>query len=302
MVVRRNVRHFSDYEKRELVVALLALKSEVGADGISTYDRHTRLHMEAMARATDPARPWWEQNQPHRGPAFLPWHRMFLRSLESELQRVSGNPTLGIPYWDWTQDATDPTNAPIWSSDFLGGDGDLPDNDLVKTGAFSDPQVWTTVEAQIDPQGNLTGFQPGGGLRRRFDTSIGVPSQTEVDAVLDMDAYDTSPWDASSANSFRNTLEGWVGPGLHNQVHGFVGGDMVAGTSPNDPVFYLHHCNVDRLWAMWQRRFPNNPYIPETGASVGHNLRDSMFPWDNQATNRLSTPEGMLSLREVMYA
>lgn len=302
MVIRRNVRHSSDSEKREFIAALLSLKVEVGPDGISTYDRHTRWHMEAMAKATDPARPWWEQNQPHRGPAFLPWHRMFLRSLEWELQRVSANPNLGIPYWDWTQDAANPASSPIWDPSLLGGNGDISNNDVVTTGPLSNPLTWTTVQPQISQQGDLLGFQPGGGLRRRFTNSIGVPTQDEVDQVLNMSVYDTDPLDSTSTGSFRNTLEGWVGPGLHNQVHAFVGGDMMAGTSPNDPVFYLHHCQVDRIWAIWQRRFPNNPYIPEIGASAGHNLRDPMFPWDGQATSKLVTPEGMLNLGSVIYA
>src|SRR5829696_1697483 len=38
---------------------------------------------------------------------------------------------------------------------------------------------------------------------------------------------------------------------MHNQVHVWIGGDMGPATSPNDPVFYLNHCNVDRIWEAW---------------------------------------------------
>jgi tyrosinase len=41
---------------------------------------------------------------------------------------------------------------------------------------------------------------------------------------------------------------GWNPYGLHNQVHAWIGRGMGLASSPNDPVFYLHHCNVDRIW------------------------------------------------------
>ncbi len=51
--------------------------------------------------------------------------------------------------------------------------------------------------------------------------------------------------------------------GLHNDVHVWVGGTMASiPTAPADPVFWLHHANVDRLWDMWQKKNPNkNPNI-----------------------------------------
>jgi tyrosinase len=45
----------------------------------------------------------------------------------------------------------------------------------------------------------------------------------------------------------------------HAGAHNWVGGDMAGAESPRDPLFYLHHCNVDRLWAMWQRNHPDVP-------------------------------------------
>jgi len=41
-------------------------------------------------------------------------------------------------------------------------------------------------------------------------------------------------------------------PGSTNRVHVWVGGSMLPMSSPNDPIFMLHHCNVDRIWAKWQ--------------------------------------------------
>jgi tyrosinase len=62
----------------------------------------------------------------------------------------------------------------------------------------------------------------------------------------------------------RNLVEGWQPnpPAMHNRVHVWVGGDMSPASSPNDPVFFLNHCNVDRLWADWQQNHGNASYLP----------------------------------------
>jgi len=93
----------------------------------------------------------------------------------------------------------------------------------------------------------------------------------------------------NTTGSFRNALEGWTDPAgdplVHNRVHMWVGGSMSPGTSPNDPIFFLHHCNVDRLWALWQFRHPGQNYpitVPNTGGVPGnrpHGLNDAMPPW-----------------------
>jgi hypothetical protein len=54
---------------------------------------------------------------------------------------------------------------------------------------------------------------------------------------------------------------------------------MLPLTSPNDPVFFLNHCFVDKLWAMWQRQHLGEGYLPVSGAATGHNLHDAMQPW-----------------------
>ena len=50
--------------------------------------------------------------------------------------------------------------------------------------------------------------------------------------------------------TFQRTLEGAVHAGVHNAV----GGDMASASSPSDPLFWLHHANIDRLWSMWQKK------------------------------------------------
>jgi tyrosinase len=44
---------------------------------------------------------------------------------------------------------------------------------------------------------------------------------------------------------------------VHDWVHSAVGGNMVTSRSPADPLFWLHHANIDRIWARWQDK-PQN--------------------------------------------
>ncbi|UKZ94637.1 uncharacterized protein TrAFT101_009492 [Trichoderma asperellum] len=51
-------------------------------------------------------------------------------------------------------------------------------------------------------------------------------------------------------SEMANMLEGLP----HAQIHSVIFGDMGPATSPNEPLFFLHHGNIDRAWAKWQGR------------------------------------------------
>lgn len=247
MAIRKDANTLSSAERAAFVNAVKILKSE----GI--YDQFVLRHANAIATAI------------HRSPAFLPWHRRFIWDFEKELQRVSQNPDLGLPYWNWPSGGA---NASMWDDDLLGGNGD-PGTQIVNSGPFRSGQ-WTIV--------NASGVQTGP-LTRAFGNEFWaqtLPTQQEIDDVMGVTPYDVPPWNMSSNPSFRNQNEGWVGPNLHNRGHGWVGGSMLPMTSPNDPVFFMHHCMVDKLWYEWQLRFPNQGYLPVTGGPFGQNLNDPM--------------------------
>lgn len=68
----------------------------------------------------------------------------------------------------------------------------------------------------------------------------------------------------TSVTSFSDAIE--ANP--HNPGHTFVGGTMNSGPSPGDPVFYLHHCMVDKVWADWFRQNPSS-----TGSGLNTSMR-----------------------------
>ncbi|RKO83992.1 hypothetical protein BDK51DRAFT_31294 [Blyttiomyces helicus] len=56
-------------------------------------------------------------------------------------------------------------------------------------------------------------------------------------------------------DQFRQNLENHP----HNYLHMAIGGDMAQPPlSVNDPIFFLHHSNIDRLWNKWQQDFPGS--------------------------------------------
>lgn len=71
----------------------------------------------------------------------------------------------------------------------------------------------------------------------------------------------------------------------HNVVHGVIGGDMATFMSPLDPIFWLHHCNVDRIWASWNEAGNPNTSDPDlrdfvysgTSPDRGGTVHDSQF-------------------------
>lgn len=255
MAIRKDANSLSGAERSELVNAILQLKAE----GI--YDQFVLRHANAIMSAI------------HRCPAFLPWHRRFLWDFEKELQRVSGNSNLGVPYWNWPSGAA---NASMWNGDLLGGDGNASGG--VTSGPFRQGQ-WIVVNSS----GNSAGP-----LQRDLGSGApgGLPTTAELQQMLQATPYDSSPWNMSSDPSFRNLIEGWLsnsGPAFHNLGHVWVGGSMLPMTSPNDPVFFMHHCMVDKMWHEWQLRFPSQSYLPISSGPFGQNLNDPMDSTPNAA-------------------
>lgn len=279
--IRRNIVE-SPTDAQRFVDGVLALKAT------NAGVRASQLGIGAGPRADDVDLSWWDlfvvwhawsmrqmtgggRNAAHSGPVFLPWHRWFMLMLEIQMRNLMGlgPDDFGLPYWDWSGDGDLPaalqTQAPVFT--IVGGDGFGNDGDLA-TGPFV-PNNGFVVNIEEDQNNNLRV------TNRPIRRDLGVftdrlPDSGDIASTMALGVYDTEPFSADSRGSFRNSLEGWSGDG-HNQVHVFVGGDMLAGTSPNDPIFFLNHCNVDRLWAQWQAASPANIYVP-TGTSAADDV------------------------------
>lgn len=292
MAVRKNVKLLTSAEKQQFIQAVLALKDNNRTG--NKYNQYVKWHADASVMQTPTGS---TRSAAHGGPAFLAWHREYIRRFELDLQAIV--PGIGLPYWDWAADAAlaNPATAPVWAADFMGGNGDSTDGSyVVKTGPFAYGK-WVVVNEKGSPIQYTTTGTYTGALKRQFAAGVAtLPNQATVDAVLSVTPYDSSPWDGTTSLSHRNRLEGWFNsPQLHNRVHRWVGQTMRLSVSPNDPVFFLHHSNIDRLWAQWQARNSTQGYVPVSNGPVGHNFNDAMFPWT-------TTPAQVINHRSLGYS
>ena len=251
--VRKDQSTLTAQERSDFVDAVLALKNKYeDSSTVNVYDEFVNIHAAAMTA-----------HSLHVGAGLFPWHRELLDLFERELQTI--NPQVTIPYWNWAVD-NKPTSS-IWNDDFMGGNGDPTYNHIVMTGPFR--------------QGQWTLTTDGPSLRRDFgDWVSSLPTAQDEQTALTIPNYDVPPYDSGSdiTQSFRNFMAGWNSPTnepeRHNRVHNWVGGSMLTEASPNDPVFWLVHANLDRIWANWETQ--HGYLYPENGAADGENLYDQM--------------------------
>ncbi|KAJ9069079.1 hypothetical protein DSO57_1022100 [Entomophthora muscae] len=219
--VRKEIRELSEQELRDFQDAINKLHQErkEGMEELSSYEYFSYLH-NTNARGA------------HFTPAFMPWHRYFIRRFEMELQRF--NPDIMLPYWDWSLDANEPHRSPILTDKYMGGNGGA--GKCLRDGPFANWQV-------SYPQSHC--------LRRDYDQGRRISPFSSPEAIL-LDI------NTRSFSAFSVQLEM-----KHGRPHVSIGGhgvDFSQMYSPNDPIFYLHHTFVDLLWDKWQQRNPNSRY------------------------------------------
>jgi len=262
LAVRKNAASMDPNEISKFMNALLELKKKpaVTASGTSTniYDQFVAIHQGIVDRGTGTTR----GNGGHRGPAFCSWHREYILRFEQQLQII--DPDVFLPYWSWESGNASDTNS-IFVDEFMGPRQQITSGFLSETPNTFNPDGW-----RVDPR--LDGNGSGTTLTR--SSFSGISS-----AVASAGRNSLGRTSFTGTNGFRNSLEG-----AHNSIHVAVAGHMLAMTSPNDPIFFLHHANVDRLWAQWQLTHPGDSNYPTTGNS-GHALNDLMWPWDGGASS-----------------
>jgi tyrosinase len=135
-----------------------------------------------------------------------------------------------------------------------------------------------------------------------------LPTPEQIRHGLEMTLYDMAAWDYTvetnvpflERSSFRNYMEGHTGllsvftdepfgDQLHGRVHLWIGGNMSSSSSPNDPLFWLHHANLDRIWAEWQDRhgvfnYPSEwSYTDAASNSVPVSAADPLWGFNRSA-------------------
>ncbi|KAL8745329.1 MAG: hypothetical protein Q9184_007889 [Pyrenodesmia sp. 2 TL-2023] len=234
----------------------------------------------------------------HTSNLFATWHRPYVAAFEQVLYDIIQDvatsivndtkdeykpaaSTFRVPYWDWALETDDGAvlPAPISGSAYIVvylPNGTLTINnplyhynfDSSDLSAFPDApfNVWketkrypSTTTAAASSQGKLVGQQMA-----QSQDSYAQRFMNLLQAYPSFANFSNSAWTPDSPG--YDSLES-----LHNQIHGLIGngGHMsIIDYAGFDPLFWLHHANVDRLLAIWQALHPDS-YVEPSNEPIG---------------------------------
>jgi tyrosinase len=198
----------------------------------------------AKLRALDPGNPlnWLNQADIHRNHCphgnwyFVPWHRAYVAAVEALIADVTGQADFAMPYWNWSVDRILP---PAVAAAEIGGVAN-PLYDATRTMQPGETLGEVLQQWGIDADAI---YAPS-----VIDTIVGQRPFQVFGSLMPQGQNSTDPsWQRVPSRKMQ--LESQP----HDMTHGAVGGNMgQVPLSSRDPVFYMHHCNIDRIWARYQ--------------------------------------------------
>lgn len=240
-------------EITDLKKAVLTMKqrSKLDLNAKTGWIGQARIHLDAC---------------PHGNWFFLPWHRAYVHFFEQVCREACGNSNFMLPFWDWT---THPTLPEVF-----WGNADNPLNHPSNNPNFPGPHRGRSITADQPIPSEFVGP----------DVIKGIFDNGDFISAIGSDPA-PKPRPDDNDNRAQSTLEGTP----HNNVHGEINGDMGNFWSPRDPIFWLHHANIDRLWALWADRYPNafpnnndflkfpmNNFVDPAGNDAGLTVRETL--------------------------
>ncbi|MFC0679613.1 tyrosinase family protein [Lysobacter korlensis] len=216
----------------------------------------TRIFGDTVSPMRTLADEMWNTCQSHAGQNannFLPWHRIYVWYMEQIVRDITGRPDFTLPYWNYT--SHDPAKRGIVPAQFR---------------MATDPVF--------------------GSLYRSNRTSLANTGKP-IHQAQPTDSMDISAAMAAANYSTVGEVQGFcraIDSGIHGQIHVLTGTTSNMGKisyAAQDPLFWVHHANVDRLWASWNRNGGLNPssgtwqdrsfvFVDRVGQRVVGKLRD----------------------------
>ena len=250
---------------------------------------------------------------PHGNWWFLVWHRGYLGWLEKTCREMTGEEKFALPYWDWTKETKVPNafwsgvlnpSAPEYETSVTNFRSKFRDAVEAQWNAFTVDQIaqqmtrganvppviaysnfaefWSSAEFHFFGNAqsrNLTQANP------EFNPSAkdAVEESTIIDALSPREfvsnsggfGFESAESDVHHGRAPKSIIESQS----HDQVHGAIGGLMGRWLSPVDPIFFMHHCNIDRLWDVWSRKqaVNNRPDGPPTHLEAKYKSEPFLF-------------------------
>jgi len=261
----RNRKEINDWSQDEF---------DMFAEAINTlkrkgeWDRIAFMHEEAGRVA-------------HGTNIFLHWHRKYLFDLETMLQAAANSCEVTLPWWNWALDHGEAgaSNPAVWGPDRYGAlnittpaqGWDLMEWDFIVP--WAEPLIEQfgpgfrnfigNFQAQLVEDGKFgsnSEFASQPLLRGMTDGIISPLSygallvRLNIESENNVDIADVFRRGNPAEGDFSQGFVGNVEGNFHNGQHCAIGGFMCSFqlTAPYDPVFYLHHAMVDKIWKSWQ--------------------------------------------------
>jgi hypothetical protein len=221
----------------------------------------------------------------HNNVKFLPWHREYMIRFEEDIQlalKAHGvtdeqASAFRLPYFDvnveTVKDAIPEAFTVARVTINLAGKDVEIDNplfnyrlerDLVSSiGSF--PQGAVTGRGGTVEEANVRWRQEWSFMKEQFTRSMAAKTFSQF-----LNSLDPSGDSLESPHSLVHIVIGDFIPGLESAM-------TWVPISSLEPIFWFHHCNIDRLWHEWQilRNFPEwDDSIP------GHSPTDPLVPWE----------------------
>ncbi|KAJ3330516.1 hypothetical protein HDU76_005484 [Blyttiomyces sp. JEL0837] len=249
-VQRKDVRDLSPVEVQDFFKGMNALRKIPSLMGrANRYIDYVSLHGIAV-------------NWIHKTPHFLSWHRYYLALLESDLRQILNNQSFAFPYWAWGTSSTTwfEQSAGVLTPEMFGTTGSANSSYCVNDGFM---------------KGSWVPSNGAGCLIRSYNVSadalnerVALYSEEYLLAIVNVNPNTNSTYQEGEFDAFRKIVEtvstrAFVCCNPHNSMHNAIGGRIFGAhmgnpsISVNDPIFWLHHANIDRYWKYWQHANPS---------------------------------------------
>jgi tyrosinase len=201
---------------------------------------------------------FWTQCQ-HGSWYFLPWHRIYLACFEQIVRQhvvaLGGPSDWALPYWNYS-DTNNPDALKV-RPEFI--QATLPDGS---------PNALARAERGRTPALAIQGAATGDFGIRPAHADLACLLIQPFESVGGAAGFGGPKTGFEHGGNVIGDLEGTPHGAIHMAVGGWLGGFNTAGL---DPLFWLHHCNIDRLWEVWKNRDPSfkDPTDPSWGAPLG---------------------------------
>ncbi|KAL8576029.1 hypothetical protein ACOMHN_052047 [Nucella lapillus] len=179
--------------------------------------------------------------------SFPQWHRVFVKQMEAALTWEGAK--LGIPYWDWTEAFTELPSLISEEHDNPFHHFEIPDKEHHVTTRAPRPQLFN------DPEHGDESF-----FYRQVLIAFEQRDYCDFEVQFEV---------------------------IHNAIHSWIGGTSPYGMSTleyaaYDPVFFIHHSNVDRQFAIWQALQKYRGLDYNTANCNIHELREPLEPFNHE--------------------